>query len=142
MKLVKSKQRGVKFAWCPSPIVIDKRADWGDSGSNLQNGPNGAFLKVNGDGSISHLVQPNADKTAPIGWVKTVNDGEFDKNPIWISPEVLEVGSAKKMSTLDGDIEYQIKEPSLVTYNDRGGEPDLKDGWIQLLKDVMKNYEY
>ena len=36
MKKVESKQRGVKFLWCKSPITIDKRESWGQEGENLQ----------------------------------------------------------------------------------------------------------
>lgn len=67
MILVKSRQRDVKFLWCGSPITIDKRNEWGTNGDNLQIALNGAFLKLKSDTEISHLVQPNEDKTAPVG---------------------------------------------------------------------------
>jgi hypothetical protein len=141
MKLVKSKQRGVKFVWCPMSVTVDMRHLWGDSETNIQIAKEGGFLRMDGN-TVQWLVQPNSDKTAPVGWRKSEREGEYDKNPIWISPEALEVGGTKKMKTLDGEIEYQVKEPSLVVYNDKGGQPNLEDGWVQPLKDVVKNYEY
>lgn len=141
MKLVKSKQRGVKFIWCSSPITIDKRAAWGDSADNLQIAKDGAFLKINDDGSVSHLVQPNADKTAPIGWHKSDDGIGYDKLPIWVADEVLEAGTVHKMNTADGPIEYSVTEPSRVCYNDNGGQPNMSDGWVQTEKNLAKNYE-
>ena len=139
MKLIQSKQRGVKFAWCPSPITIDKRGEWGNSADNLQIGKDGAFLKINDDNSVSHLVQPNKDKTAPIGWIAARNG--YDKLPIWVADEVLEVGTIHKMSTADGPIEYSVTEPSRVCYNDDGSQPNMNDGWAQTEKNLTKNYE-
>jgi len=106
---------------------------------NLQKAPNGAFLKFSSDTEVSHLVQPNDDKTAPVGWVVGDKAGLFHKAPIWIG-EVLEVGTTKELSTLDGDIKYDITEPSMVCYNDRNGEPDLSDAWVQSIAQIKKNY--
>lgn len=139
MKLTKSKQRNVRFIWCANPITIDKRAEWGDSSDNLQIGRDGAFLKINDDGSVSHLIQPNADKTAPIGWMKS--EEGFDKLPIWIEEESLQTGAIHKMNTADGPVEYSVVEPSRVCYNDDAGQPNMNDGWVQTEKNLAKNYE-
>jgi hypothetical protein len=140
MRKVESKQRSVLFVWCPSPVTIDKRAEWGkENADNLQRAPNGAFLKMSSPTEVSHLVQPNADKTAPVGWVPSDGPGLFNKAPIWVD-QILRPGDFKHLRTLDGDIEYEIKEPSMVTYNDRDGKANLEDGWVQTVANLQKNY--
>lgn len=139
MKKVFSKQTGVGFVWCSSPVTIDKRADWGDAGDNLQVAPNGAFLKMKTPTEISHLVQPNADKTAPVGWIKGESDGLYDKQPIYIG-DTVEVGQTIKVNTLDGEITYTATEPSVLCANEKDGQPDLNDMWVQKWSDLEKNY--
>ncbi|MBI4158131.1 MAG: hypothetical protein HY505_00705 [Candidatus Yanofskybacteria bacterium] len=91
---------------------------------------------------VSHLVQSNEDKTAPIGWVPGNGPGLFDKAPIWIEDTVLQPGETKSMKTMDGDLNYEVKEPATVCYNGDASGPDLTDGWVQTLANLRKNYEY
>ena len=142
MRLIQSKQRNVPFVFCAAPIIIDKRREWGSDPSNLQNAPNGAFLKMNSPTEVSHLVQPNADKSAPIGWVLGDGQGLFNKAPIWVEDEVLEVGTTKNMKTLDGELNYEVKEPAVVCYNGDETVPNMADGWVQTVKNLQKNYEF
>lgn len=146
MKKLLSKQLGVQFIFCESPITIDKRGAWGDNPDNFQKGPNGAFLKTDAKGNISHLVQPNADNTAPIGWIPSTAVpvvGHYDKKPIWITNELIEPGAVLNVKTLDGDIEYKIEKPSRVCYNSApDGTADLNDVWVQTVEALIKNYEY
>lgn len=115
MKRVKSKQVNINFIFCSSPLTIDKRSEWGNSDDNFQQGPNGAFLKVNEDGkSISHLVQPNADKSAPEGWTPN-NQGTFDKLPIWVDDSKIYDNEEVKISTIDGNMTYTVTEPSVMS---------------------------
>jgi hypothetical protein len=140
MKKIQSTQRNVSFVFCPSPVTIDKRGEWGDNADNLQHGAGGAFLKMKDQTTVSHLVQPNEDKTAPIGWVVGSGPGLFDKTPIWIEEEVLPVGSTKVLQTLDGVMSYEVKKPSVVCYNDLDGKPNQKDSWAQTLDNLRSNY--
>ncbi len=140
MRKVSSNQKDVPFAWCPSPVTIDKRGEWGASAENLQHGPGGAFLKFASPTSISHLVQPNADKTAPVGWIVGSGPGLFSKSDIWITCDELQPGARVGMQTADGPISYDVKVPSMVCYNDKDGAPNLDDGWVQTMKDLKKNY--
>lgn len=143
MRKLQSKQRDVQFLFCKSPVTIDKRADWGDSAENLQHGPNGAFLKTSSPTEVSHLVQPNADKTAPIGWMPGSGPGLFDKLPIWIYDEnVLQAGEVKKLMTADGEMEYTAKDLSLVCLNDLNGAPNEADAWVQTIAEIRKNYDF
>lgn len=141
MRLVQSKQRNVPFVFCASPVTIDKRAEWGADPSNLQSAPNGAFLKMSSPTEVSHLVQPNEDKTAPIGWVPGDGPGLFNKAPIWVDDTVLQPGESKQMKTRDGELNYEVKEPASVCYNGDASGPDLTDGWVQTLANLRKNYE-
>jgi len=142
MRKINSKQTLVKFVWCESPITIDK--SWG-----FQDAPNGAFLKLNSECTVvSHLVQPNADKTAPVGWIPSTDEvivkndlkGFFDKAPIWVSEDVIN-NQECKLKTLDGPITYNITEPSVICCNGVD-EPDFEDCWVQTVKELEKNYEY
>lgn len=142
MRLIQSKQRNVLFVFCASAITIDKRSEWGPDPSNLQTAPNGAFLKMNSPTEVSHLVQPNDDKTAPIGWVPGDGPGLFSKSAIWVEDEVLQSGTTKQMKTLDGELNYEVKEPAVVCYNGDENGPNLADGWVQTVKNLKKNYEY
>jgi len=141
MRRVCSKQRNVRFFWCASPITIDKRADWGPE--SFQKAPNGAFLKTCSETEISHLVQPNKDASAPMGWVPGSGPGLFDKAPIWIDQDnLLQPGNELTLQTLDGVIQYVASEVSIICYNDDGtGRPNETDVWSQPLAQVKKNYE-
>ncbi len=139
MKRVLSKQTNVQFIFCPSPITIDKRAAWGSSHENLQHGPNGAFLKMKSVTEVSHLVQPNEDKTAPVGWVKGSSPGLFSKSPIWVGEE-LQAGTVKVLNTFDGQIHYEVKKPSFVCFNEPNGKVDDTDVWVQTKEELEKNY--
>lgn len=141
MRMIQSKQKNVPFVFCAAPVTIDKRTEWGSDPSNLQNAPDGAFLKLKSATEISHLVQPNVDKTAPIGWVQGSSPGLFDKAPIWIDDEVLQPGTTKAMKTRDGDLNYDVTEPAAVCYNGNGTGPDLTDGWVQTIRELEKNYD-
>lgn len=138
---VQSRQKLVKFVWCESPITINK--SWG-----FQDAPDGAFLKLNNElTEVSHLVQPNADKSAPVGWIPSLDNivainnlkGFFDKAPIWVSPSIIN-NQVLKLKTLDGEIPYDIKEPSVIVCNGID-EPDFEDCWVMKLAELQKNYE-
>lgn len=141
MRLITSKQTGVRFAKCNSPVIIDKSASWG--AGNRQEAPNGAFLKMDDAGlTVSHLVQPNDDWSAPIGWVPTDKAGIFDKAPIWVTDEVLDVGAKVAVNTADGPMNYDVAEPSMVCFNSGAdGQPNSDDGWVQTLVNLKKNYK-
>lgn len=134
--LVASTQKDVQFTFCESPMTIDKSDEWGPG--NLQLFPKGAFLKHFAKGLISHGVQPNENKTAPVGWVRG-NLGLFDKSPIWIL-EALEVGKTHRISTLDGIIDYEAKEPAYLVCQDFDGDPDYSDSWAMAKKELEKSY--
>lgn len=142
MKKIDSHQRNIRFIFCGSPVTIDKRAAWGNNADNLQQGPNGAFLKMKNETEVSHLVQPNADKTAPVGWIQGDGPGLFHKEPIWVDEEVLQPGTVKPIMTLDGPIEYEVKTLSQVCYNDKGNLPNQEDSWVQSVEDIKKNYVF
>lgn len=138
--LLKSKQQNIRFIFCPSPIIIDKRVSWGNNESNFQHGPNGAFLKMVDDNNVSHLVQPKVDLSAPIGWIPTDDPGRFDKSPIWIDDTLID-RSEVTLNTKDGTIVYTVTEPSYRCYNMLDdGNPDLADSWIQTVRELDKNY--
>lgn len=150
MRFITSKQVNIPFIFCPHPITIDKRARWGNSEENIQKAPNGAFLKMKDSKTVSHLVQPNSDKTAPVGWVYSGQDNFYDKLPIFVG-EKLNKGETKRVKTLDGEIDYEAEEDSWVVYNVKnitnpGGygsyEPDLDDCWVQKESDLIKNYNF
>lgn len=140
MRQIQSTQRNVQFVFCESPVTIDKRASWGDNPENLQKGPNGAFLKMSSGTEVSHLVQPNENGNAPVGWILGDGPGLFHKSPIWIEDEVLQAGTTKELSTLDGDIKYEVTESSVVCYNEVDGEANLDDAWVQTIAEIEKNY--
>lgn len=150
MRFVTSKQVNIPFIFCPDPVVIDKRKSWGESEDNFQKAPNGAFLKMKDSKTVSHLVQPNSDKTAPVGWVYSGQGNYYDKLPIFVG-EKLNKGETKRVKTLDGEIDYEAKEDSWVVYNVKnitnhgeygGYEPDLDDCWVQKESDLIKNYNF
>lgn len=142
MKKLLSTQQAILFLFCPSPITIDKSAVWGPG--NLQQGLNGAYLKLDDNGAVSHLVQPNEDNTAPIGWVRSTDDHIlpcFDKAPIWIdNQKPLSADDKLSLITKDGTINYEITELSYICFNDLNGQPDTTDSWIQTEKELKKNY--
>jgi hypothetical protein len=137
MRKVKSRQKKVKFSFCKAPVTIDKSASWGPG--NFQNFPDGVFFKHDdkNSGVVTHGVQPNAEKTAPIGWEKNAK-GTFDKLPIWVDKKVITEGTVT-MQTKDGEINYEIKAPSCKVYNG-ADKPDLTDGWIMKVGELIKNY--
>lgn len=135
MKQIESNQRNVNFSFCESPVTIDKSAAWGEG--NLQNFPNGVFLKHDASGDVTHGVQPKEDMSAPIGWLKDENG--FKKLPIWIG-ERLAPGTTKNLLTLDGPIDYLVAEDSFVCCNDSDGIPNMKDSWVQSVAEINKNY--
>ena len=148
-RIAKSKQAPTEFFWCPDPVTIDKSGSWG--AGNFQQAPNGAFLKWDEKkGRISHLVQPNADKTAPIGWKKSP-DGDpflFVKSDIAVIQKftpprcgVSVVGELSlKVHTRDGVIEYEVREPSYLVCNLNGDDVDLTDCWVIAEAEFDKNY--
>ena len=138
-KLVHSKQVGIRFLWCESPITIDKRSAWGSDAENLQVAKDGAFLKLANEFEISHLVQPNAEKDAPIGWVPGSEPGTFDKSPIYLC-ETVQAGERVTIKTLDGEITYTAKEKSVVCANQKDGQPDFNDRWVQSATELAKHY--
>lgn len=137
MRKIESNQRNINFSFCPSPVTIDKSSEWGPG--NLQNFPDGVFLKHDDvTGEVTHGVQPNEDKSAPVGW--TSDENGFKKLPIWLGKE-LEVGTVTGLETLDGPINYEVTEESYLCYNDNGnGEPNLGDSWAQTKVALDKNY--
>jgi hypothetical protein len=139
MKLIQSTQVNLPFVMIKSPVTVDKSGEWGEG--NLQLGPNGGFLKLSDPITVSHLVQPKPDWSAPIGWRPGSKPGLFTKDPIWIDEKnVLQPGTKHSMTTADGPIEYNVQEPSVVCYNDLDGKPNLNDGWVQKLSVLGKNY--
>ena len=86
------------------------------------------FLKRNSKGIVTHGVQPNKESTAPIGWVLQPN-GLYSKKPIWYL-ETLELGTVKGISTTDGFMNYEIKNPSVLVAQDKNNQPDLSDTWV------------
>lgn len=141
MRLIQSRQINVAFVWCQSPITIDKQVEWGVGPGNFQSASNGAFLKMKSPTEVSHLVQPNEDKTAPVGWIPGDGPGLYTKLPIWVTGEILETGTVLLMKTFDGGLNYYAKEPSMVCYNGDASGHNLDDGWVQTLSDLYKNYE-
>ena len=140
MKRVLSKQRNVRFILCSSPMTIDKTKDWGDN--NLQNFPNGAFLKINDNFTISHGVQPNADNTAPVGWTAN-GDGTYDKSAIWVDETIVyDNNKSVPIKTLDGHMDYVAAEPSVIVYNGNEESANQNDGWLMSVKDLKKHYEF
>lgn len=142
MRKLESKQKNVKFSYCPYPVTLDKSKDWGPG--NIQSFPNGVFFKHNENDIITHGVQPNDD--CPIGWFPSDLDGVcffgdmnglFDKAPIWIDETVLNNGNYI-INTLDGSMDYEVKEPSHFCYNNENGG----DTWIQTVEELKKNYYY
>ena len=142
MRLIESKQRNVAFVFCSSPVTIDKRSDWGSGADNLQVAPNGAFLKMKSSTEVSHLVQPNDDNTAPVGWIPGDGPGLFNKSPIWVTDEVIPARTDVKVKTLDGELNYNYEEPSMITYNGDTNGPNINDGWLTTISDLEKYYEY
>lgn len=136
---VLSKQRNVRFVFCDDPITIDKRGSWGENSDNIQQGPNGAFLKMKSATEVSHLVQPNADRSAPVGWMKS-GEGLYDKLPIHIVRRA-EAGEVVEVATIDGPMKYEFQESWAIVCNDVDGQPNESDSWGQKWSDIEKNYE-
>ncbi|MEK7639278.1 MAG: hypothetical protein AAB388_03915 [Patescibacteria group bacterium] len=137
-----SKQRNVRFVYCPHPINIDMSCVWGDNGDSFQRAPNGSFLKLTEDGlTVQHLVQARPDKSAPIGWEHGDHPGLYNKLPIWIEGTIIQSG-VLEVPTLDGLISLTVTEPSMICYNDRDGAPESRDVWVQTIANLVKNYDY
>lgn len=142
---VNSRQTEVVFSWCPHPVTIDKSEDWGKG--SMQHFPNGVFLKHDTHGNVTHGVQPNEDKTAPVGWVPSHTCIDipcaktcYDKSPIWASVAIAESGKIR-LDTIDGFVEYEIKEPSCVVAQDDNGKPSETDRWVMTIRELQKSYE-
>jgi len=136
---VESKQRNVRMIYCPYPTTIDKSADWGEG--NIQESQNGAcFLKLDDKGEVSHMVQSRVNFKCPIGWV--IGDGKdlYHKAPIFIGEE-LWVGRTYVLDTLDGKMEYEVKEPSFLCYNGEDS-PNMEDVYVQTRKNLIANYDF
>lgn len=140
MRKIRSLQRNILFIFCPYPITIDKRDEWGYDPRNVQQAPHGAFLKISSNNTVCHLVHANSDGTAPIGWEKGNVYGTFNKSPIWVEEELLEPDTKKKVRTLNGLVTYSVLTTSVLCYNDKNGEPDFKDGWVMPLYQIKKDY--
>lgn len=154
MKLLDSKQTDVLFTYCPHPVTIDKSAEWGVG--NVQQFPNGVFFKHDEFGEVTHGVQPdgNPNDPSPVGWFWNGNHIDempiYDKLPIWvnldnpITPEMYvgDISSIFVMQTLDGVVEYEIKEPMIIVANSNSDEdgPDPDDTWLISLKNLKENY--
>lgn len=128
--IVTSKQRNVNFIYLSSPFTIDKSNDWG--GNNLQSFPNGGWIKLNPDGTASHGVQ--GDNEAPVGWYKEDN-GTFSKFPIHVGKRY-EKGDVVTLTTLDGEMTYNVNETSYIVSN------DSNDSWLITKSDLIKHYNY
>jgi hypothetical protein len=136
-----SVQVPTKFFWCPDPVTIDKSSSWGPG--NFQTASDGAFLKWDDKkGRISHLVQPNAEKTAPIGWVPTSDPTIFLKSPIGVITRVEPPSDNLDILTKDGPISYVVTEPVYVVCNlwasDNSFDPT--DCWVMKVSEFDKNY--
>lgn len=142
-KLVRSRQRGVEFIFCPYPVTVDKRKSWGDSPQNVQEFPNGVYLKTDSTGNISHGVQPNdTDGKSPLGWSSTEDPRRFDKLDIWIDDTVIPAMSVTSVKGKDGFMKYEFEEPSYLCHNcNPDGGIDLDDGWVSKVPSVTKDYE-
>ena len=109
MKLVESHQKNVQFIFCPNPVTIDKSLEWGEG--NLQVAKEYAFLKLKDDGyTVANMVQSNENKTAPVGWITSVEikeKGFFDKKPIFVDDSrIFQPDENVELDTLDGKMKY------------------------------------
>lgn len=126
------------FVLLMSAFIIDKSKSWGPG--NKQEFPNGGFIKLKSATEASHGVQANEDFSAPVGWSSN-GDGTYDKLPIHVTGEVIQPSDIPvSLDTLDGKMEYIVTEPSMICFNDKDGEPNLQDCWIQKVSDIEKNY--
>lgn len=137
-QLAYSNQKDVDFVFCPHPVTIDKSAEWG--AGNIQQFPDGVFLKKNAEGIITHGVQPNEDSTAPVGW-EIQPDGFYTKKPIWFL-ETLVAGKNISLDTLDGPINYEVKEASVLVAQDVDGQPNMKDTWVVSQEAFNRDYYF
>ena len=143
MNKINSKQRDIKFIYCGDPITIDKRNSWGTDPSNMQIANRGAFLKMKNETTVSHLVQPNEQQDAPVGWIKTDVPSLFDKAPIWVSSDIVPANTPYEIQTLDGLLKPCFDEPSVLCYNcNPDGSINMDDVWLQKISDLKKNYDY
>lgn len=137
-KILKSKQEKVLFIKNKYPFVIDKSKDWGPD--SLQNFPNGGWLKLNDKNEVLHGVQDIGDWSSLIGWEPDDNEnyGYFKKSPIFLIKQ-LSLGK-HKIQTLDGIINYEVKENSYLVCNMIKGLKDLNDIYIITKSELLKNY--
>lgn len=131
-------QMGVTFIKCEHPFTIDKSAEWGEG--NVQEFPNGGYLRIV-EGCVGWGVQPNADFTAPIGWVPN-GKGTFDKLPIWVQDFIYKPTGFLPLLTKDGFISYEVKTPTVIVYNCKNNRPDWQDSWAMPFADLVKRYSY
>lgn len=131
--------------WCGDPICIDKSGDWGVG--NTQTHPNGAWVQINKDGEVSHLVADASQDvdggltTSPVGWTRVLGSyNAFVKNHIW----AVQIPDRKvHLSTLDGDMIYDNpNSDGWVLYNTNAiGEPDFSDPWFMTYKEFTETYK-
>lgn len=107
-------------------MTLDKSSSWGPE--NVQHFPNGCFLQVNDRGEVTHGVQANPGKNAPVGW-HHVGGEFFEKDLVWAEHRT---ESTVRLTTLDGPMVYQNPEADgYVLYNTTPtGDPDLRDPWF------------
>jgi hypothetical protein len=131
-----SRKGRVRHIFCPHPMTLDKSSSWGPG--NVQHFPNGCYLQLNERGEVTHGVQPNAARTAPIGWHHV--EGEFyEKDLVWAEHRT---ESSVKLMTLDGPMTYDNHESNgFVLYNATPeGDPDYDDPWFMSAKKFHRVY--
>lgn len=144
LKKLHSTQLSVRFSWLDAPTTIDMSEKWGKNSVQIFN--DGVFLKHDEEGRVTHGVQPNKDRTSPIGWEKCNSDGNFyRKLPVWvdldnlIDPKIIKKPYAR-IKTLDGDMDYKLDEIFVKVYQDNNGQPNLKDIWLIPLRELKSLY--
>jgi hypothetical protein len=119
--------------------VYAKHPNWGLNAK--QKFKEGCFMKVYNTGIVSVGVQPNKDKTSPVGYTKLKN-GKFIKNNI-IIVKYLKANQRILLKTLDGWIFYNITEPSvIVAQTDENNCANLNDVWKKTISSLKKDYYY
>ena len=141
--LVESTQKDVMFLHTDDPFTIDKSAEWGEG--NIQEFPDGGFVKASSQTQFSHGVQPREDTVfAPLGWIQGSEAGLYSKAPIAVNlATLLNEGDEVELHTKDGVMDYVVKEPSFYCYNvDADGVVDFSDVWVQSIRNLEKNYSF
>jgi hypothetical protein len=122
--IFKSTKPPTMHIFAADPVTIDKSAEWGEG--NLQNFPDGVFLQIPHD-TVTHGVQPNNDKTAPIGWHHTGNS-LYGKNDIIAE---ITTDTVVTLITRDGDMIYDNPDKNgWICYNIVDGMRDHTDPWF------------